>query len=191
MNFLWDFDGTIFDTYPSYTKLFREVTGNRIPEEEVRSQLKVSFGHAFSYFKLTEEESARMRREVRLIGVDAFKLFPGIEEVLKMADTNVIMTHKEKEDVQKVLEHHGLYHYFTEIVGQEDGFPRKPDPQAYRYLHDKYRIDLAIGDRALDLEPARILGIRTLSFQNRNSDADYYLDDYRDFEKKVWPLLEK
>ncbi|ALC90811.1 phosphoglycolate phosphatase [Bacillus sp. FJAT-18017] len=189
MNFLWDFDGTIFDTYPSYSKLFSEITGNRISEEEAFAQLKVSFGHAFSHFELSNEESTRMRREVRLIGIDKFKPFPGVKEVLKKAEINVIMTHKEKEDVDKVLEYHGLSGHFTEIVGQEDGFPRKPDPAAYRYLHNKYQIDLAIGDRALDLEPARILGIRTLSFQNRDAKADFYLDDYRDFSEKIVPLL--
>ncbi|WP_053366393.1 HAD-IA family hydrolase [Bacillus sp. FJAT-27245] len=190
MNILWDFDGTIFNTYPSYTKLLMEILGDGYTEEETLAQLKISFGHAFRFFKISEEQSRRMLEKVRGLKPDEFLPFPGVEDLLKIADKNVIMTHKEKEDVEKVLAHYNLDRYFAEIVGVENGFPRKPDPAAYAYLHKKHGIDLVIGDRAIDLEPARRLGIRTVSYQNHESEADFYLDDFREFDKVVLPYME-
>ncbi len=40
-----------------------------------------------------------------------------------------------------------------------DGFPRKPNSLVYDYLHKKHNIDLAIGDRELELIPAKELGM--------------------------------
>ncbi|RHW38068.1 HAD family hydrolase [Neobacillus notoginsengisoli] len=190
MNILWDFDGTICNTYPSYTRALMEIIGDGYTEEETLAQLKLSFGNAFRFFKISEEQSRKFLQQVRGLKPEEFLPFPGVEEVLAKANSNVIMTHKEKEDVEKVLRHFNLRHYFAEIVGKEDGFPRKPDLKAYEYLHEKYGLSLVIGDRAIDLEPARRLGITTVSFQNHESEADFYLDDFREFGSVVAPYVE-
>jgi FMN phosphatase YigB (HAD superfamily) len=38
-----------------------------------------------------------------------------------------------------------------------------------------------IGDRELDLKPARELGIKTCAFQNDDIEADYHLTSYDQF----------
>ena len=190
MNILWDFDGTLFNTYPSYTKLLKEMLGDSATEEEALAQLKVSFGHAFRFFKMTEEQSRKMMQKVRGLKAEEFEPFPGVEEVLKLAEKNVIMTHKEREDVWKVLQIHGLDQYFADIIAGDDGYPRKPDTSAYLHLHRKHRIDLVIGDRDLDLQPARELGIGTCAFQNHEAEANFYLDDYRDFDR-IWKIFKE
>ena len=35
MNILWDFDGTLFDTYPVYTKLLSEILGDTVDKQEI------------------------------------------------------------------------------------------------------------------------------------------------------------
>ncbi|MDZ5470477.1 HAD-IA family hydrolase [Bacillus sp. 31A1R] len=184
MNILWDFDGTLFNTYPAYTKLFQEAVPNAT-QEEVFKQLKVSFSHTFKYFELGEEMQNQIRKKARELKPKELFPFPAVEEVLKQADLNVIMTHKEREDVWNILKFHKLDHYFIDMVAGDDGYPRKPDPASYKYLHEKHHIDLAIGDRELDILPAKQLGIKTCLFQNRTSGADYYLDDYHDFGSVV------
>jgi len=59
----------------------------------------------------------------------------------------------------KFLRYYGWENYFAEIVTLANGFPRKPPVDSYQYLLTKYSIDLAIGDRELDLIPAKKLGI--------------------------------
>ncbi|MFI8706679.1 HAD hydrolase-like protein [Bacillus sp. NPDC077411] len=67
-----------------------------------------------------------------------------------------------------------ILHYFSEIIGWEDGFPKKPNPEAYIHMQKKHSINFVVGDRALDIIPATKLGITTCAFQN----ADYYIDSY-------------
>ncbi|MED2933494.1 HAD hydrolase-like protein, partial [Bacillus wiedmannii] len=67
----------------------------------------------------------------------------------------------------------------------DDGFPRKPNALSYDYLHKKHSIDLAIGDRELDLLPAKELGISTCMFQGNCDVANYSLSHYSEFFKVV------
>jgi len=60
---IWDFDGTIADTYPHTARAFREAM-RRLgrdplpPYEEVFLHLQVTWIHARDYFAMTEEEYA-------------------------------------------------------------------------------------------------------------------------------------
>lgn len=181
MRILWDFDGTLMDTYPAYARTFKGALDTPYSEEEVFQLLKVTFGHAFKTLGLTREQIEHLRSLERQLKPEEFQPFSGVENVLAAAELNVIMTHKNREGVHAILRAHGLEKYFTEIVTADDGFPLKPDPASYRYLHEKYRLDLAVGDRELDILPAKAIGIRTCLFQNRTPGADYYVDHYDQF----------
>ena len=178
MHILWDFDGTLMDTYPAYAKLLKRTVETPFSEDEIYSLLKVTFGHAFRKLGLTQEQTDRFRARERKLQPTEFRPFPGVRDVLAAAEINVIMTHKFREGVAGILKFHGMDQYFTEIVSADDGFPLKPDPASYRYLHEKYRIDLVVGDRELDILPAKALGIRTCLFQNHTPGADFYADSY-------------
>ncbi|SCN32549.1 Phosphoglycolate phosphatase, haloacid dehalogenase-like family [Bacillus cereus] len=113
--------------------------------------------------------------------IEDIKPFEKVEEVLKFADKNVIMTHKDRAGVLSILKHYGWDKYFVDMVTIDDGFPRKPNSLAYDHLHKKHNIDLAIGDRELDLLPAKELGISTCMFQGNCDVADYALSHYSEF----------
>ncbi|MGE7214951.1 HAD-IA family hydrolase [Priestia koreensis] len=182
MNILWDFDGTLFDTYPAYTRTFSKVLGERVHPSDIYKQLKISFTHAINYYQLTEaqlEEMARMNKHD--VSLDDFKPFPHVEQILTFADKNVIMTHKSRKGVLDILNHYGWTDYFADIVTIDDGFPRKPHAASYEYLHEKHKLNMAIGDRELDLLPAKEIGLVTCMFQGQSDVADYHLDSYEDF----------
>jgi len=181
MNILWDFDGTLFNTYPAYTSIFKEVMQQDVTTEEVMKQLKISFTHAVKHFQISEEEYRRIREIEDELPPEQTPPFPGVEKVLQFAEKNVIMTHKPRKEVNAILAHYGWEGYFADMVAGDDGYPRKPDPASYQYLHEKHRVDLIIGDRELDILPGKVLGIRTCLFQNDTPGADYYLWDYKDF----------
>jgi HAD superfamily hydrolase (TIGR01549 family) len=181
LNILWDFDGTLFDTYPAYTRVFSQVLGDEADKQEIYDKLKISFSHAIEFYKLSAEQAEEMGRLRKMLSPVEMKPFAGVEEVLKFADGNVIMTHKDRDGVLAILDHYGWTHYFADIVTIDDGFPRKPHSSAYLHLHTKKKIDLAIGDRDLDLLPAKELGITTCMFQGESHIADYHLSDYTDF----------
>ncbi|HDR7642194.1 HAD-IA family hydrolase [Bacillus wiedmannii] len=185
MNILWDFDGTLFDTYPVYTKILSQVLGKEISEEEIYTKLKVSFSHAIDYYEISTKQLSEIDVLESRIMIEDIKPFEKVEEVLKFADKNVIMTHKDRAGVLSILNHYGWNKYFVDMVTIDDGFPRKRNALSYDYLHKKHSIDLAIGDRELDLLPAKELGISTCMFQGNCDVANYSLSHYSEFFKVV------
>ncbi|MET3698527.1 phosphoglycolate phosphatase [Bacillus oleivorans] len=181
MRLLWDFDGTLFDTYPLYVRLLDQVLEGRINQDELYQHMKVSFSHAFQHFQITNKEFEKMRELEEQVGMKGFQPFPFVHQVLAQSDVNVIVTHKERDIVEKVLEYHSMSSLFDEVIGKEDGYPRKPDTAAYSYLHNKYFLDGVVGDRELDLIPGKKLGLVTVMFQGRSDVADGMIDSYRDF----------
>lgn len=58
MKLLWDFDGTLFDTYPVYVETMLEVfphLKDTFQREEILKELQVSFTHDFQYLGLSAE----------------------------------------------------------------------------------------------------------------------------------------
>lgn len=181
MNILWDFDGTLVDSYRLFGKIFQKMLGDDTPEEEILSHMKVSFRHAFKHYGVTDEQRKYFQLLERELKPSEFALFEGLEGVLQLAEHNFVVTHNSRDVVKRVLEHHKIDHYFTKVIGWEDEFPRKPDPTAYKYVLKEYSIDLVVGDRELDLLPAKELGIPACSFQDeRIPGVDYYVDSYKD-----------
>ncbi|WP_349407914.1 HAD-IA family hydrolase [Pseudalkalibacillus sp. SCS-8] len=181
MNILWDFDGTLVDSYRLFVKLFKKMLGDDTPEDEILSHLKVSFGHAFDHYGVTDEQKNDFYSLERELEPADFEKFEGLEDVLKLAEHNFVVTHNSREVVNNVLQHHNLGQYFTKIIGREDEFPRKPDAAAYKHLLKDYDIDLVVGDRELDLLPAKELGIPTCSFQAPNiEEVDFHVDSYHE-----------
>ncbi|MGQ4664871.1 HAD-IA family hydrolase [Metabacillus halosaccharovorans] len=185
MNILWDFDGTLFDTYPAFTLVMHDLLRERAEKKDILKQLKVSFRHAANHFNLSEEQIHTFKEKEKSLSPKIKKPFPYVENILKKANVNVIMTHKPRDEVKLILDYYHWYDYFHEIVAGDDGFPRKPDSASYRYLHEKYKLDIAIGDRLLDILPAKEIGILTCLFQNHSQGADFYLESYRDFDNIV------
>jgi HAD superfamily hydrolase (TIGR01549 family) len=185
VNILWDFDGTILDTYPVYTKLFKQVLNSDVDEQAIFAQIKVSFQTAYAYFNMTPDQIRTFHQLIREYPSSGFNPFPSVEKVLASADKNVIMTHNNRVDLVRILRQYGLENYFAEMVTSDNGFPKKPDPAAYIYLDAHQGFDLAIGDRTLDIIPAKKLGKKTCLFQNDTPGADFYLSNYDEFFDRV------
>ena len=181
MNILWDFDGTLFNTYPAYTEILYEILSHTVSKQDIYNHLKISFTHAVQYYDLSEEQVKRLFAMEKAVHPADTTPFPFVEDILKFADLNVIMAHKPRKDVEHILKYYDFEDYFTEIVAIDDGYPRKPDPASYIYLHHKYKIDLVIGDREIDIAPAKSIGIKTCLFQNSAPGADVYLTAYENF----------
>lgn len=185
MRLLWDLDGTIFDTYPaileSFCTVHEEAHGRQVDKTEALRWLKKTSKEAFSHFGISEDFRERFKELDHARAEIGSPPFEGIKAILEAAEVNVIVTHRATSSTKELLEKWGLLHYFDEIVSpDDDGFPRKPNVEAYQYLHDKYNLDWAIGDRALDLIPAKAVGMKTCAFQNPDIEADLHVEEYTD-----------
>jgi HAD superfamily hydrolase (TIGR01549 family) len=182
VNILWDFDGTLFDTYPALVEGFVKLSERDLDKAEVLKWLKIDSLTAFKHYGIDESKRPAYKDIDKRYSKEFSTPFEHLESVLSAADHNIIVTHRDRESTLYLLKKYSLVNYFTEIVSvEEQGFNRKPHTASYEYVLKKYNIDLVVGDRELDLLPARKLGIKTIAFQNLDIEADLHLDSYADF----------
>lgn len=169
---IWDFDGTLFDTYPVMARAFTETmneAGYSADYREVYDLMKIAISETVKKFQaeygfgqeLLDAYRAR-RIELELAGA---RPFPGVEEVLTRViaagGDNFICTHRG-DSIYELLRQGGVEGYFKEITTSAHHFARKPSPEAVQYLLDKHGMDpaetLMIGDRPLDVEAGQNAG---------------------------------
>ena len=175
--FIWDFDGTLMDTYPvtfaAYLRLALADFGYTAPEAEIMEKMLVNTGHAVDYY--TELYNLpQLRERYRFHGargpVAMPEVYPQVKDVLhrvrELGGINCIYTHRGA-DTFPMLAHGGLTEFFDEIITPgHEGFATKPAPDAILYLTEKYGAapeeTVIVGDRACDLEAGQNAGTRTL-----------------------------
>lgn len=169
---IWDFDGTLFDTYPVMAGVFRDLLreiGIEEPLSEIEKQMRISKSSAFKYYeekyhigKDFLEKYQKLRKEIE------FKLSRPFEKIVDVCEyiysskrKNYLYTHRGESSVE-LLKIYGIYDYFTDFITSQQGFKRKPSPEAINFLIEKYNMIpsevIMIGDRDLDLLSAKTLG---------------------------------
>ena len=174
---LWDFDGTLADTYPMLTDVLVRLMhhhGVPVTPERVLSLLKVSLIFACTTLsalcrisaetllaECREEEGNRFLEQ--LAPVDGIP--ETLERLLAHGFRHYVVTHRDLR-CREALERLGLLPYFSGLVTAEDGLPRKPAPDMVRCCMSRYGLqpdDCAIiGDRPLDTRAGQAAGIRTV-----------------------------
>lgn len=177
---IWDFDGTLFDTYPSMTKavqLALEKYGHIEPWDEIYSLLKVSVGHALNHyrakFSLDDDFDAEYRRIRTEIEGPMCLPYEGIRELLADIITaggkNYICTHRGAT-LHGILECQGMSDLFEYSVTSEHGFKSKPDPESVTYLIEKFNMDksetVMVGDRELDVRAGQNAGVAGCAYSD-------------------------
>jgi len=177
-HYIWDFDGTLFDTYPFIVSSFRKALGDFgviESEENIYTHMMDSLRHTFDYYDekyhLGDELISRHKQYMRAESAVTSPPFPEVKEVLHTildrGGANYINTHRGAS-THALLQDAGMAHCFAEIITRENGFARKPDPEAIRYLLGKYEMDpaetLMIGDRELDILSGRLARVSACQY---------------------------
>lgn len=143
---IFDWDGTLVDTFPVALEAFRQVFGPEFTEEN----LKCCFGRGVRSVvrefmenkgvKLTDDKIQKLARKKTLAQVamtEKTRLLPGVLELLETLRGNnikmAISSSNYAEVIRPVLELHGLTDYF-EIVVTCDDVPKgrsKPLPDMF------------------------------------------------------------
>lgn len=202
---IWDFDGTLFDTYPAIASAFQRALreeGIEQTAEEILKQIRISVSHGINYYR--DNFHLNVKSFVDIYEkfeneTDEKKIYPFpyateiCKEIIDKGGRNYIITHRGKS-IFKFLKYHNMLHLFTEVVTEEHGFKRKPDPEAFAYLLNKFNIikddALMVGDRELDLAGAKNVGIKSCLFDVCNCDfrqqADYVIESMKELEKIIF-----
>ncbi|WP_042457269.1 HAD-IA family hydrolase [Neobacillus dielmonensis] len=192
---IWDFDGTLFDTYPVMAKVFKEglkEQGIEEPLEEIVKQMKVSASSALRYYEkkyhIDEDFITVYQKRKKEAELELSKPFAGIKEICNYIHStnryNYLLTHRGESSIT-LLKKFDLYKHFFDFITSKQGFERKPSPDAIHYLINKYHMihseSIMIGDRDLDLLSGKNAGISACYFTEGNEEnqyADYTINNF-------------
>lgn len=176
-NYIWDFDGTLYDSYPVITKTAIETFahfGQLIPSrqafyEEIK---KESLGRVIKEMGIEKPnyDAVFVPKEIeRLSEIIPFaETKPVIEGLLNKGARHFILTHRKVASTKELLQRDGLLDDFEAILGEDSGFPRKPAPDAILHFVHQFELlpeeTLMIGDRRLDIEAGSNAGVKTCLF---------------------------
>lgn len=183
---IWDFDGTLFDSYPAMAGAFKALLKEQEinePLEEILKYMKVSMGDAIKNYEEKYNIDNMFLEKYKIIRAelenDICKPYAGIEELCKFicesGRNNYLYTHRGKSAIT-FLKKYNLYEYFSDFITSENRFERKPSPKAINYLVDKNNMikeeAIMLGDRELDILSAKNAGIHSCFFSETNVKSD-------------------
>ena len=186
---IYDFDGTISDTYPVFAKAFVETAASyNIPVnyDTVYKQLKISVGHALKQYSWNddmENVKSQFKKNHHRLARQYQEAFPEAKEILQYAidhgKKNYLYTHTGKF-AYEMLAKMGLTQYFEFVLDGSYGFPSKPAPDAFNFLCQKCNIDknraIMIGDRDIDVGAAHAAGAKGCLIDTDNLYVDCVVD---------------
>lgn len=187
---IWDFDGTLFDSYPGMVNAFLRALKKYEIEAEYDEVLKLFLNSektAVQYYQkrflLGEELIEVYQDEKSHIDLSNMLPFPYAKEVcqrIKEAGRyNYILTHRGSTTYD-ILRKNGMVELFTEIVTKDNQFARKPDPEAIYYLLDKYQIHpkeaMIVGDREIEILLGQKAKVKTCFYESGNREPELQAD---------------
>ena len=178
-HFIWDFDGTLFDTYPviirSMGKALAEYGRDCDPTECMAIMLD-SIGTALDIYSqrigVTREDLTATYERYNRASLASLEPQPmdGLREVLtailEKGGKSYIFSHRRTNEIRLFLDKYALTNLFEDMLGPDsEGFAWKPAPDGILRLMERHGMTkedtLMIGDRDCDLGSARNAGIRT------------------------------
>ena len=193
--FIWDLDGTLLDSYDAILAGLEETYATyQLPFD--RASIKdYILKHSVQDLLVAVAEEYHLdvadlnqRRAESLAEKNAqVLLMDGAPDVLAWVQEagieQFVYTHKG-ENAFVILRDLGLESFFTEILTSQSGFARKPDPEAARYLMEKYGLEpentYYIGDRSLDIDFARNSQIQSINFLTSDYEGNHQMESLLD-----------
>jgi HAD superfamily hydrolase (TIGR01509 family) len=200
---IWDVDGTLFDTYPAIARSFQAALndlGVTVIFDEIMRLAQISLDHCLNtlstaYALDADELEEHFDRHYRTVTPQDQPPFAGVPEICEhiraRGGINLIVTHRGRAGLDRLLATHHLAEYFADITSNDDAYPRKPDPAAFLALIERHRLPreatLGVGDRDIDVLAAQAAGLRAALFgTNRGaSTPDFFFTDYAVFLHKL------
>ncbi len=205
-NVIWDFDGTLFDTYPAWARsaiaVMKENYAISCDYNNVIKMAKVTASHCVNKLAADHNlDNKKLKEEIwnRYFEVSETedKPFSGVQEACKHVSQigcNLLVTLRGSSSsyMHKSLNKYGLKTYFREIISNNDGLPKKPDPASFNYLIAKYHLvkheTLGVGDRDLDVNAAVNAGITSCFFNPDGVAMDVATHNIRNINELLFLL---
>ncbi len=164
LHYIWDFDGTLFDSYPHIRACMEKVLEEEnLPYDstELWRRLLVNFAEGRKYAGVSPEAYQRFLDYYHTMGADEIEPrvvpYEGLRDLLRAivenGGRNYLYTHRNKTSIG-YLDQSGLTEFFADFVTSEEHFPAKPAPDAVLAILERNHLDPAecvmVGDRLID-----------------------------------------
>lgn len=172
---IWDFDGTLFNTYPAMNRAIRLAAadmGAVVSADRVARLLKQTlalcmetitmdygldrarFDERYNYYRMkqTPDEQPPMPGALAIC-----------RRIMDAGGHNYIFTHRDHESMGELLDWYQARPLFEALSSSLDGIARKPNPAGFLGLIEQFHLApetvIAVGDRLLDVLAAAKAGI--------------------------------
>lgn len=187
-DYIWDFDGTLFNTYPRMQAAFSEALARQgcpRPPEEVMAAIKRSVREAAErYARRYNLDRPRLIDEFHgiehamppetIVPYDGAEAF--LRAVIARGGRHFLYTHRDAA-AMAALARWNMADCFSGAVTADDRFPVKPAPDALLNMLRAYAIApesaVMLGDRDIDLDAAKNAGIAGCLV-----DPEHFYDGY-------------
>lgn len=201
LHYIWDFDGTLFDSYPHMSVSFQNALkyfGYSHTTEEILLYMKLSVSVCIKHYQekygLGEELREKYKYYEGKETINPIKPYPYLKEVLseitELKGHNYIYTHRGLKTLDYMREFK-LEGFFDDAITSEDNFPSKPAPDAILHLIKKHSMDksrvIMVGDRDIDIIAGHNANICGCLFDPDNFfpdlDVEYRVKSMKEFEQ--------
>lgn len=201
MDLFWDFDGTLFDTYPIMVESFEAaLTANQVLHTTAvdlyQAMRRGSLGKTLAKYAHKngldlanlKQDYAKYESEILGRAIPFSNAYEVCQKNVLWNGRNFLLTHRD-DQAKKLLAMHGFGELFTGYVTGANQFPRKPNPASLNYLIKQFKVNkktaIMIGDRNLDILAAHNAGIKGILF-----DPDHTIQVTSSPEKQIKYLAE-
>ena len=189
---IFDFDGTISNSYPIFMTIvhdFAKEKGLPIPvdDDTLFRALNITVKYAIELMEWDKQVSYQdfldFFYEQQALRAKEFCAFPEAVELLEYAQKRgkhcYIYTHTGSV-VSQMLKNMGIFHYFDFILDGSYGFPAKPCPDALNFFSKKLGLDpqscMMIGDRPIDAQAGMNAGMHGCLWDSYGFFEDEHVD---------------
>lgn len=201
-HFIFDFDGTISDSYPMFVKIGKRIIEeqkavNPFDDKELLRIFKqstkvvcraIDWKSDFAY-----ADFAKRFSELQEEFSSDFHPFPEavhLLKALKAQGKNVYLYTHTGKAIYSILDRMGIGGIFDFIIDASMPFPRKPAPDALLFLMKKCNLNpkecLMIGDRPIDVEAGNNAGMKGCLWD----EDDFFPDCVADYKVRSLAELE-
>ena len=176
VNAIWDFDGTLYDSYPGMMKALAALVTANGGQIEPKTQVGRSVADL--------EADYHQRARAYLQDIHPYPEALAVLKAIKaQGGHNLLLTHRDRS-AWEILAHDQADTLFLGGVDADLKLPRKPAPDAIQYLLRRFQLNPAvtamIGDRSLDVDAGINADVKTIYFNvdglNAAPQADYQVD---------------
>ena len=138
-HFIWDFDGTLLDTYPNIVRYLQTALrdfGYEVDSVEILEKMMTTIPYSIQYYSELyglPDLRDRYKQYYAAEPNDPVEVFPGVREVLQrvqeIGGANYIFTNRNRS-IHAMLKRTGIDGFFRDIITSEDpGVVVKPAPK--------------------------------------------------------------